>query len=215
MLKAFNTQLRILIVHGVLAFCLGGALLYLAAGMTNPLFEAVSVVLAILMASAALLLGALADWVAAWGDGTRHLQRSAFYLLSGLAFATAGAYLGIYAPISLEWLLLLAAIHALAFGLLGIAIALREKRHGWEQRIVFLFGAASIAFSGALAGIAKQLNNHNATWVLGVYFCFVGVKLAYLAWSLHRRIADAEGLLDSGRDRVTPLAVSSSPSPAK
>lgn len=196
MLKALNIQLRILVAHGALALCLGAALLYLSAAMTNRLIEAIAVVIAILMASTALLLGALADWAAAWGEGTKHLQRSAFYLLSGLAFATAGAYIGIYAPISLEWLILLAAIHALAFGLLGIAIALRAKRHGWEARSVFLFGAASVMFSGVLAGLAKQLDNRRATGLLGAYCCFVGLKLFFLAWNLHRRIAAAETLAD-------------------
>jgi hypothetical protein len=147
MLKALNIQLRILVAHGGLSLCLGAALLYLSAAMTNRFFEAIAVVIAVLMASTALMLGALADWVAAWGEGTASLQRSAFYLLSGLTFATAGAYLGVYAPISLEWLVLLAAIHALAFGLLGVTIAIRAKRHGWERRTVFLFGAVSVLFS--------------------------------------------------------------------
>jgi hypothetical protein len=171
-------------------------------------------VIAILMASAALMLGALADWVAAWGEGTANLQRSAFYLLSGLTFGTAGAYLGIYAPISLEWLVLLAAIHALAFGLLGVAIALRAKRHGWERRIVFLFGAISVMFSGAMAGLAKRLENRNATAVLGVYFCFVGVKLFFLAWNLHRRITTGEAIVDPGNGHLQ-FALPSSPSAMK
>jgi MFS family permease len=213
MLKALNIQLRILVAHGALAFCLGVALLYLGAVMTNRMFEAIAVVLAILMASAALILGALADWVAAWGEGTKHLQRSAFYLLSGLVFATAGVFLGMYAPISLAWLLLLAAIHALAFGLLGIVIALRAKRHGWEQRAVLLFGAVSVTFSGAMAGLARQLENRDAAGLLGVYFCFVAAKLFFLAWNLHRRLTTEEAILDSGR--VVPFAVPSLPSAVK
>jgi hypothetical protein len=216
MLKALNIQLRILLAHGALALCLGTALLYLSAAMTNRLFEAIAVVIAILMASAALLLGALADWAAAWGEGTKHLQRSAFYLLSGLAFATAGAYIGFYAPISLEWLTLLAAIHALAFGLLGIAIALRATRHGWEPRAVFLFGAVSVMFSGTLAALARQLDNRMATGLLGVYFCFVGVKLFFLAWNLHRRITARETLADvSASGHVVTFALRSSPSAVK
>ncbi len=215
MLKALNIQLRILVAHGALSFCLGAALLYLSAAMTNRIFEAIAVVLAILMASAALILGALADWVAAFGEGTKHLQRSAFYLLSGLAFATAGAYLGIYAPISLEWLLLLAAIHALAFGLLGIAIGLRAKRQGWEAWTVCAFGAASVVFSAAMAGLARQLVNRNATALLGVYFCFVGIKLAFLAWDLNQRIGTEELVARPERGRARPITLSSPASAVK
>jgi len=218
MLKALNIQLRILVAHGALAFCLGAALLYLSATMTNQIFEAIAVVVAILMASTALILGALADWVAAWGEGTKHLQTSAFYLLSGLTFATAGAYLGMYAPISLEWLILLAAIHALAFGLLGLTIAVRAQRNGWERVLVFLFGAMSVAFSGALAGLARQIDNRQATGLLGVYFLFVGVKLFFLSWNLHRRITTGAAIADrrrNGRGAVVPFPIPSSPSVVK
>jgi energy-converting hydrogenase Eha subunit E len=144
-----------------------------------------------------------------------NLQRSAFYLLSGLAFATAGAYLGIYASISLQWLILLAAVHALAFGLLGLVIALRSNCHGWNRRVVFLFGAASVVFSGALAGLAKQLENRDATRLLGVYFCFVGVKLFFLAWNLYRGMTTEEAMSDLETDHVVPFALPSSPSAVK
>ena len=205
MLKAFNIQVQILVAHGALAFCLGAALLYLSATMTNRIFEAIAVVIAVLLASTALILGALADCFAAWGEGTKHLQRSAFYLLSGLAFATAGIFLGVYAPISLLWLILLASIHALTFGLLGIVIALRAKRHGWEPRVMFAFGAISIVFSGAMAGLAQQLDNRDVTNLLGVYFSFVGVKLFFFAWNLYRRITTGEAIADPARGRVVPL----------
>ncbi|HTY83998.1 MAG TPA: hypothetical protein VMB19_07255 [Silvibacterium sp.] len=212
MLKALNIQLRILLAHGALALCLGATLLYLSAAMTNRIFEAIAVVIAVLVASTALMLGALADWVAAWGEGTKHLQRSVFYLLSGVAFATAGAFLGIYAPISLQWLILLAAIHAFAFGMLGIVIGLRAKRHGWEQRAVFLFGAVSIAFSGAMTALARQLDNRSVTCLLGIYFCFVGVKLLFLAWNLQQKIKTGHAIENPERGRVVPFAVPSSPS---
>jgi MFS family permease len=216
MLRALKIQLRILVAHGSLALCLGVALLCLSASMTNLLFEAVAVIIALLMASKALILGALADWVAAWGEGTKHLQRSTFYLLSGLAFATVGVFLGVYAPLSLQWLILLAAIHALAFGLLGIVIALRAKGHGWERRAVFLFGAVSIVFSGTMAGLARQLENRSATALLGVYFCFVGVKLFFLAWNLYQRITMGEAIPDPARGHlVLPFTLPPSPTTVK
>jgi MFS family permease len=215
MLKALNIQLRILVAHGALAACLGAALLYLNAAMTNWIFEGIAVVMAVLMASAALILGALADCAAAWGEGTRYLQRAAFYLLSALAFAIAGAFLGVYAPLSLQWLILLAAIHALVFGLLGLAIALRAKRDGWERRLVFLFGMISVAFSAVLAALARHLNNRESTGLLGIYFCFVGAKLFFLAWNLHRRMTTGEAMLDPGRSRVVPFVLPSSPTAVK
>ncbi|HZD49325.1 MAG TPA: hypothetical protein VE178_11325 [Silvibacterium sp.] len=212
MLKALNIQLGILVIHGSLAFCLGLALLYLRATITNHIFEAIAVVIAILLATTALVLGALADWFAAWGEGTKHLQRCVFYLLSGLAFATAGALIGIYEPISMQWLILLAAIHALAFGVLGLVIAVRARRHDWERLAVFVFGVISIAFSGSMAGLARQLTNRNAMGILGLYFCFVAVKLFFLAWNLHQQMTMGGSSLDSENTHNLPFGLPSSPS---
>ena len=206
MLKSIHIQQRILVIHGVLAFCLGLALFYLRATMTNRVFEAMAVAIAVLLAVAALILGALSDWFAAWGEGIKHLQRSTFYLLSGLALATVGVFFGVYAPISLQWLVVLAAVHAFAFGLLGMTIALRAKRYGWESGVVFLFGIVSIAFSGGMAALARQLDNREATGILGIYFCFVGVKLFFLAWNLHHRMTMDEAALGQSESN-TLLAV--------
>ncbi|MBV8674461.1 MAG: hypothetical protein JOZ33_13590 [Acidobacteriaceae bacterium] len=215
MLKALSIQRNILVAHGALALCLGAALLLLSAAMTNLVFEAVAVAIAVLLASAAIMLGALADWVAAWGEGTKHLQRAAFYLLSGLAFATAGAFLGVYAPISLQWLILFAAIHALTFGLFGILIAIRAKRHGWERRLTFLFGAMSVVFSGAMAGLARQLENRPASGLLGLYFLFVGMKLLFLAWNLQRRITTGETVPGPASGHGVPFGLPSLPEAVK
>ncbi len=192
MLKSIKLQQRILIVHGVLALCLGLALFYLRTSMTNQIFEAVDIVIAVTLAAAALVLGGIADWFAAWNEGIKHLHRLAFYLLAGLALALAGVFLGIYSQVSMQRLVIFAAIHAVAFGVLALTLSSRANRHALERRGFYLFGALSIVFSGTMTGLARQLDDPAATTTLGVYFCFVGTTLLFLAWISHRvaRIAE-------------------------
>jgi len=192
MLRSIKLQQRILIFHGVLALCLGLALFYLRTTMTNQIFEAVAVVIAMTLAAAALVLGGIADWFAAWNEGTKHLHRVVFYLLAGLAFALTGVFLGIYSQVSMQMLVIFAAIHAVAFGVLALALSWRAGRHVLERRGMYLFGLVSIVFSGTMTGLARQLNDPAATTTLGVYFCFVATTLLFLAWISHRvaQIAD-------------------------
>lgn len=197
MLKSIRIHLRILVIHGVLAFWLGLALFYLRATMTNWFFEGIAVVFAILLAATSLILGGIADWMAAWWEGSKHLNRLTFYLFAGLVSALAGAFLGIYLPFSMQWLLLLAALHALFFGLLSFSLAWKAKHHGgFERRAMYLFGAASVIFSGTMASLATRLDNRGAAAILGVYFCFVSMRLLFLAWQFHcmARIADGFSL---------------------
>jgi hypothetical protein len=65
MLKNLNLRATLLFVHGALALNLGLILFYLHAIMTNPLFEAVAIASAVVFAGTALLLAAVADWLAA------------------------------------------------------------------------------------------------------------------------------------------------------
>ena len=196
MLKSIRIQLLVLVIHGALAFWVALSLFYLRATMTNRFFEGIAVVVAILLAAAALILGACGDWAAAWAEGLKHLYRLTFYLLAGLASAIAGVFLAIYSPVSMQWLVLFAALHALVFGLLGLALAGKAKHHALERGTMYIFGAVSLFFFGMMAGVANRLDDRSATVILGVYLCFVAAKLFVLAWTFHRmsRIGERPGL---------------------
>lgn len=192
MLKSIKVQERILLIHGVLALWLGLSLFYLRATMTNMIFEGVALAIAILLAAAALVLGGIVDWFAAWNEGMKHLHRLAFYLLAGLAFALTGVFLGIYSEVSMRRLVFFAAIHALVFGVLALAFTSRAGRHQLERTVTYLCGAVSIVFSGAMTALARQLDEPAATTVLAAYFCFVGVKLLLLSWISYRMVQTTE-----------------------
>lgn len=191
MLRSVKIQLRILVIHGILALCLGLSFFYLLSTMTNSLFDIFSIVIAILLTAAALILAAVADWSAAWGEGTKHLRRLVFYLFAGLAFALTGIFLGFYSRSTLQLICVLAAIHALVFGLLGIVLARRTRPHQAERFVLSLLGIVSILFSGTVAGLVPTLDDRSATTILGAYMCFVALKLFYMAWTT-RKMAKAD-----------------------
>ena len=195
MLKDLIIRKVVLSVHGVLALMLGLAFLYLGATMTNLLFEAVAVAIAIVLATAALILAAITDWFAAFSEGRKRVHRFVFYILAGVALAVTGVVLGYYPAVTMQWLLVLAAIHSLTFGISAFAFAMRPALQPIRPRCLYILGTLSILFSGVTASMATlDIGNPAAAATLGVYLCFVGAKMFFFAWNLDRAISHQEPL---------------------
>ena len=193
---SLTIRTRVLATHGVLALCLGLALLYVGANMDSGYFEVPDVALAIGLSAGALILAALSDWFAAFRAGLKHFHQLKFYLLGGAAFALAGVTLILYTKVTLEWLVLLASFHALASGVFGIVFAWKAKHHKQERLILYLFSGLSVLFAVAMAALIEYQHDRSATLTLGAYMCFVGVKMFFFSRHFHRlRTADK---LDSG-----------------
>lgn len=215
MTSSIQNRSRILIAHGSLALCLGLALFYLRAVMTNRLFEALAVAIVLVLVAVTLILSGVVDWYAAWSEGLRHLQRLSFSVLAGLAMAVAGIFLGVYSEICMPILLLIAAFHALAFGLLAIIVAWKTAHHGLERSALYLFGMVSVAFSIVMTGVSTKLDNHLATTALGAYLCFVAAKLFCVAWAMARSAQLAEVHHEIGIPAHDNLSAAYRGSPAK
>jgi len=179
----------VLTVHGGIALVLGLVFFYLSAAMTNPLFEVLAVVTALVLATAALLLAAIADWFAAFSAGMKSAHRIIFYLLAGIAFALAGLLIGYSSAIYMQWLVGFAALHALVFGTSIITFAFTSQDDTPERIAMAIFGMCSVVFSGALAAWIPYLNDKSAIALLGGYLFFVGIKLIYLALNSRRKRA--------------------------
>lgn len=205
MTTAIKIRTGVLAVHGALALGLGLTFFYLRATMTNLLFEAIAITIAILLSAAALILAAITDWFAAFSEGITHLHRFTFYALGGLAFVLTGFFLGYYPQVSMQVLVWFAVIHALAFGVSALAFAFKAHHHPLERRAMYLFGTASVVFSGVMAGWVRDLDNLSATAVLGWYLCFVGVKMLFFAWDSHRTAAITDRLWLPGGKRTCVL----------
>lgn len=193
MLDDMKIRTRVLATHGTLAICLGLVFLYLHATMNNLLFEAFSVAIAIMLSAAALLFAALIDWFAAFREGPRDVHRVVFYLLGGLALALTGFFIGYYPEVSVQLLVLFAAIHALAFGVAAFTFAARLKGRYPGLRALYLCGAISLLFSGTMAALARDLTNPAAILMLALYLCFEGVKMVLFSWYLHHATSATQG----------------------
>lgn len=209
MSKAKNIEPYVLAIHGMLSLSLGLALFYLRATMTNRVFEAIAVAIAVLLAAATLMMAAIADWFAAWSEGLRYLHRFTFYLFAGLALGIAGVLLGVSFRIYMPRLVFFASFHALAFGLLGVVVAWRATNHGIEQRIMAVSGSISIVFAIVMTTLSNRLDNRDATALLAAYLCFVAVKLFCIAWALFRKTERPDENL-VGRQRSHTLSTVSS-----
>ena len=69
MLRSLKIRSYVLAIQGVMILGLGVVFLYLRANMTEDVFNIVDVGIAIMFTVAALIVGALADWIAAIGEG--------------------------------------------------------------------------------------------------------------------------------------------------
>jgi hypothetical protein len=84
--------------------------------MINLIFEALAVVIALTLTTAALLLAGLTDFFAACSEGLKHGHRFALHMTAGFALAIAAVALGCSAQATLKWLLIAASLHALFYG---------------------------------------------------------------------------------------------------
>ncbi|MBB6147258.1 uncharacterized membrane protein HdeD (DUF308 family) [Silvibacterium bohemicum] len=211
MLNDVKIRTAVLSFHGALAFILGSAFVYLGATMTNLFFEAVSVAIALVLAMAALILAGISDWFAALGEGPRRMHRFIFYMMSGTILAGTGVVLGYSPLIATRWLLVAAAIYACVFGIFSIVSATGPGNQLSRHYSVYLFGPASIAFSGILAACAvDDVGNSLATAILGTYLCFVGLKMFVFAWKMDSVAWEAQQRVYADGGRSMP-ADSSSP----
>lgn len=200
MTTSLRIRTRVMATHGVLALCLGLALLYLGAdmgaGVGSGLTQVPDVAVAIVLSAAALILAALSDWSAAFRAGLKHFHQLKFYLLGGTACALAGVILAMYMKVTLEWLVVMASLHALAFGVTGIVCAWKAKHHKLERLVLYLFSGLSIFFAVAMVALIGYQRDRSATLTLGAYMCFVGVKMCVYSRHFHRlrRTADKLGM---------------------
>lgn len=174
-------RLEVLFIDGTLSLLLGLALLYLQGMITNPIFDVVAAVSAVLLSAGIFFMIAIVDFLAAASSGIRRLRDVVFYTIVGLAFAVGGLLLLLGPPDATNVLLALVIVHGLASGFLGIVAAHRSSFSRIARIIFYSFSVASIAISGIVAALAKAFDHRTALGWTGFYLSLVGVKLLLLA----------------------------------
>ncbi|HTZ89693.1 MAG TPA: hypothetical protein VMA71_05100 [Alloacidobacterium sp.] len=188
-MRAENSELRfsVLLVDGGLALMLGLALLYLQGVMTDFLFDIIASVSVVLLSAAVFMLLAVADFFAAVQAGFRQLRTVVVYLLAAAAFATVAVLLAFGSVDAMRLLLTLVILHGFIFGTVTCATAQQRGSSAAERIILYVFGVASLLFSGAIAGFASGMDDRSFVAWMGAYLCLAGAKLLYIAGDIEYR----------------------------
>ena len=174
-------HLRALTTQGLIVLGLGLAFLYLRTGMTNPLFEVVGIVAAVVLSGSALALAAITEWVLVYRSEASDPRRAVFYTLAGVLLATAALLLFYISDLSMQILLVVAAVQAAAAGFWNLFFV-RSHLTGRVGRIgADVFGVVSLLFGGLLV-YATRMDDRDAIGLLGLYLLVEGVKLMFFGW---------------------------------
>ena len=179
MFRSLKIRAYVLLVQGGMILALGLAFLYLRADMTDSIFDIGDVVVAVM-----LTVAALADWIAALGEGAEHFRRFTFYLLMGLGLLMAVGFLVYSHYRTLALMLTFAAAHALIYSMSVFSFQLSHLHRAHHRGLLYLSAGISLAFAVAMAAFATADSNKLATALIGAYLCFVGVRMLHQSWRL-------------------------------
>jgi hypothetical protein len=185
MFRSLKIRAFVLVIQGVLILALGLVFLYLRANMADEVFDVVDVGVAILLTVAALIVAALADWIAALGEGVEHFRRFTFYLLMGLGLLMVGSFLAYSHYRTLALMLSFAGVHALVYAMSVFSFQLSHLHRAHHRGLLFVSGGVSLLFAIAMITFATSDNDKLATLLIGAYLCFVGVRMLHQSWRLH------------------------------
>ncbi len=185
MFRSLKIRAFVLAIQGVSILALGLFFLYLRANMTDAVFDVVDVGVAILLTVAALIIAALADWIAALGEGVEHFRRFSFYLLGGLGLLMAGGFLVYSHYRTLALMLMFAAAHALVYSMSVFSFQLSHLHRAHHRSLLYVSAGISLLFAVAMAAFATSDNDKVATALVGAYLCFVGARMLHQSWRLY------------------------------
>jgi len=184
MLRSLKIRSYVLAIQGVMILGLGVVFLYLRANMREEVFDVVDVGIAIVLTVAALIVAALADWIAALGEGVEHFRRFAFYLLCGFGLLMSCAFLAYSHYRTLALMLSFAGVHALVYAMSVFSFQLSHLHRAHHRGLLFVSGGVSLLFAIAMITFATSDNDKLATLLIGAYLCFVGVRMLHQSWRL-------------------------------
>jgi len=185
MVRSLKIRTYVLSIQGVMIVGLGLVFLYLRANMTEEVFDVVDVGISIMLTVAALIVAALADWIAALGEMVEHFRRFAFYMLGGLGLLMGGAFLTYSHYRTLALMLSFAGVHALVYAMSVFTFELSHLHRAHHRGLLYLSGGVSLLFAITMIAFATSDNDKLATALIGAYLCFVGGRMLHQAWRLY------------------------------
>jgi hypothetical protein len=185
MFRSLKIRAFVLAIQGVMILALGLVFLYLRANMTDEVSDIVEIGVAILLTVAALIVAALADWIAALGEGVEHFRRFTFYMLMGFGLLMGGAFLVYSHYRTLALMLMFAAAHALVYSMSVFSFQMSHLHRSHHRGLLYLSAGISLIFAVAMAAFATSDDDKVAAALIGAYLCFVGARMLHQSWRLH------------------------------
>ena len=175
-LRLHRLVVGILVVLLVLFICI---VLSLYPSLAHQRFEViVSLALVIAAATVFVMIG-MVEGVVAFQFGPRHRRELLGYLLLGLVSLASGLFLAISDKAGIQTIALVAAPHALLFGIGELRLAAHVRRHPGKRRRFLIGGLCEVALGVAFAG-AHYLSSQHAAMLLGCAAILSTVQLVPL-----------------------------------
>jgi uncharacterized membrane protein HdeD (DUF308 family) len=165
-----QTELRLhRLVIGILVVLLVlfiSVVLVLHPSLAHQRFEVIASLALVITATAVFVMIGMVEGLVAFQFGPRHRRELLSYLLLGMVSLASGLYLAISEKASIQTIALVAAPHALLFGIGELRLAAHLRRHPAKRRGFLINGLCEVALGVALVG-AYYLSSQRAAMLLG------------------------------------------------
>jgi len=141
-------------------------LFYIRPGLADERLEVIASLGIVIVAAAAFVAMGMIEGIMVFYFGRQHKREVVSYLLLGLLSLVSGLYLAISDTTSLQTVSLVAAPHALLFGVAELRLAQHLERHPGYRRALFVCGLVEIALGFILIG-GSELTPEGTATLLG------------------------------------------------
>ena len=178
------------LTFGILAFMLTGFVVFLLRirpSLADERLEVIASLAIVILASAMFTIMGIFEGTIAFQFGKRHKRELLSYLLLGLVSLASGLYLAFSEEASLQVIALVAAPHALLFGLGELRIAQHLEHHPPYRRGLFLNGVIGIALGVALL-VGSRFSNERTATLLGYVAILSILQLLPVVFYSHKAV---------------------------
>jgi drug/metabolite transporter (DMT)-like permease len=158
-------------------------LFYIRPSLADERLEVIASLAIVIVAAAAFVAMGMIEGIMVFYFGKQHKREVLCYLLLGLLSLVSGLYLSISETTSFQTVSLVAAPHALLFGVAELRLAQHLERHPGYRRALFGCGLVEIALGFILIGGSELTPEGTATLLVYVAILSILQLLPFLFYS--------------------------------
>ena len=164
--------------------------------LAHQRFEVIASLALVITAAAVFVTIGMVEGVVAFQFGPTHRRELAIYLLLGMVSLASGLYLAISEKASIQTIALVAAPHALFFGIGELRLSTHLQRHPAKRRGFLINGLCECALGVALVA-AYYMSSQRAAMLLG-YVAILSI-LQLVPFLFYKRVRER-----TSKDLVSP-----------